>query len=135
MRAKNLFRVLLTIGCIICIHENITANSLPLDLRMVPDSSNHDGNAHGRDKIPARRHVIPYVEYDSDRNSLTFESTDDQILTYFIEQKNRSIIQHGEIHLQPDIKYTIYLNTLLYDEEYYLYIWINDFLYIGEIKQ
>ena len=54
MKAKTLFRVLLMILCIICNHEDTTANSLSLDLQIVPDSSYHDGNEHGRDEaIPS----------------------------------------------------------------------------------
>ena len=69
MKAKTIFRVLLTIICIICIHESTTANSLPLDLRIVSDSSYHDGNEHGRDRMPAHRYVIPYVDYDFHNNN------------------------------------------------------------------
>ena len=69
MKAKILFRVLLMIICIICNHEDTTANSLPLDLRIVSDSSYHDGNEHGRDRMPAHRYVIPYVEYDFHNNN------------------------------------------------------------------
>ena len=69
MKAKTLFRVLLTIICIICNHEDTTANSLSLDLQIVPDSSYHDGNEHGRDRMPAHRYVIPYVEYDFHNNN------------------------------------------------------------------
>ena len=54
MKAQILFRVLLTIICIICNHEDTTANSLSLDLQIVPDSSYHDGNEHRRDEaIPS----------------------------------------------------------------------------------
>ena len=126
--------VLLAIVYMACASENGFAESKPLVFRTAVDSSYHEGSEHGRDRIPPRRHILPYVEYDSDNNSLTFESTAEQLIAYYIEQRNRSGVQDGELQLRPNVKTAVYLSALCPDEEYYLYIWVNGILYVGEIK-
>lgn len=134
MMTRTLFMVLLATACMACASENVFAESRPLDFRVAVDSSYHEGSEHGRDRIPPRRHILPYVEYDSDNNSLTFESTAEQLFTYCIEQQNRGRVQDGELQLRPNVKTAVYLSALCPDEECCLYIWVNGILYVGEIK-
>lgn len=115
------------------ISETTFAETKPVRFHASEDSVYHDTD-HPRQKIPSRVHTFPYVEYDSDNNSLTFESTAEQLITYYIEQQNRSGVQDGELQLRPNVKTAVYLSALCPDEECCLYIWINGILYVGEIK-
>lgn len=131
---RTLFMVLLAIVYMVCASENGFAESKPLVFRTAGDSIYSDKEGHPKPRIPSHRPVFPYVEYDSDNNSLTFESTAEQLITYYIEQQNRGRVQDGELQLRPNVKTAVYLSALCPDEECCLYIWVNGILYVGEIK-
>lgn len=92
--------------------------------------NDHDGE-HTRQRMPSRLLGIPDVEIDSDKGALVFESSSDQMVSYSIRSMSNEVVLDGELFFGKGAKVSVSTENLSWGEEYCLFLYIGNLVYVG----